>query len=99
MQAQRLVQFDGVTKRFETGTTALTDVSFSIRSNVIHAICGENGAGKSTLMKVLLGLEHPTDGRLLVDGQAVRWTSAADAARAGFAMVHQHFSLLPSLTV
>ena len=64
-----------------------------------HAICGENGAGKSTLMKILFGLEAPTTGTILVDGTALVDNSPRGAAAAGIGMVHQHFSLVASLTV
>ncbi len=64
-----------------------------------HAICGENGAGKSTLMKILFGLEAPTAGEILVDGAALPGNSPRGAAAAGIGMVHQHFSLVASLTV
>ena len=64
-----------------------------------HAVCGENGAGKSTLMKVLFGLEQPDTGDILVDGAPTAIASPIAAAAAGIGMVHQHFSLVPSLTV
>ncbi len=78
---------------------ALHDVSFGVRAGVCHAICGENGAGKSTLMKLLFGLEQPSGGAILVDGAALADNSPRVAAAHGIGMVHQHFSLVPSLTV
>ncbi|MBB3932576.1 simple sugar transport system ATP-binding protein [Kaistia hirudinis] len=94
-----LVAFAGISKTYGNGTLALDDVSFSIAGGVIHAICGENGAGKSTLMKILFGLEQPSSGAVLLDGKAVAITSPRVAAGQGIGMVHQHFSLVPSLSV
>ncbi|MBX9457846.1 MAG: ATP-binding cassette domain-containing protein, partial [Rhizobium sp.] len=94
-----IIGFDGISKRYDNGTQALAGVSFSIASGAIHAICGENGAGKSTLMKILFGLEQPTSGTIKLDGAAVSIASPRAAAALGIAMVHQHFSLIPSLTV
>jgi general nucleoside transport system ATP-binding protein len=94
-----IIGFEGISKRYDNGTQALAGVSFSIASGAIHAICGENGAGKSTLMKILFGLEQPTSGTIRLDGAAVSIASPRAAAALGIAMVHQHFSLIPSLTV
>jgi simple sugar transport system ATP-binding protein len=94
-----IIGFEGISKRYDNGTQALAGVSFSIASGAIHAICGENGAGKSTLMKILFGLEQPTSGTIKLDGAAVSIASPRAAAALGIAMVHQHFSLIPSLTV
>jgi simple sugar transport system ATP-binding protein len=96
---QPLVAFRGVSKTFPNGVVALRDVSFAIQPGTCHAICGENGAGKSTLMKILFGLEQPTEGYIEVDGQLVAENSPRAAAANGIGMVHQHFSLVPSLTV
>ena len=94
-----LVAFDDVGMVFPNGTRALSGVSFAIAAGTCHALCGENGAGKSTLMKLLFGLEQPTSGRILVDGVALAENSPRLAAARGIGMVHQHFSLVPSLTV
>ena len=96
---QPILRFEGISKRYPNGTQALSGVSFSIVAGDIHAICGENGAGKSTLMKILFGLEQPTAGSIHLDGEAVSIASPRVAASLGIAMVHQHFSLIPSLTV
>lgn len=87
-----------ITKRFGT-FTALESVDFAVRSGEIHALLGENGAGKSTLMNVLSGLLRPTTGEILLDGRSVRFASPMDAERQGIGMVHQHFLLVPPLTV
>jgi ABC-type uncharacterized transport system ATPase subunit len=99
MTMQPLIEFEDISKTYPNGTTALSSVTFSIRAGALHAVCGENGAGKSTLMKLLFGLEQPSSGRLLIDGKAAVLNSPRDAAAQGIGMVHQHFSLLPSLTV
>lgn len=97
--AVRSITFENISKVYSNGTRALESVSFSIAPQTIHALCGENGAGKSTLMKLLFGLEGPTSGRILIGGQEVRINSPIAAAAHGIGMVHQHFSLLPSMTV
>jgi len=94
-----IVAFRDVSKVYPNGTVALRDVSFSIRAGSIHAICGENGAGKSTLMKILFGIENATAGEIVIDGQAISSWSPEDASARGIGMVHQHFSLVPTLTV
>ncbi len=94
-----IVAFDKVAKTYPNGTVALSDASFGIRKGSIHAICGENGAGKSTLMKILFGLESPSAGQVMLDGAAVNTVTPDFAGRHGIGMVHQHFSLVPSLTV
>ncbi|WP_312468468.1 ABC transporter ATP-binding protein [Brucella sp.] len=94
-----IVAFRNVSKVYPNGTVALRDVSFSIRAGSIHAICGENGAGKSTLMKILFGIENATAGEIVIDGQTISSWSPEDASARGIGMVHQHFSLVPTLTV
>ena len=78
---------------------ALHDVSFAVEAGTTHAICGENGAGKSTLMKLLFGMEQPDAGVVEVDGKPLSIASPRIAASAGIGMVHQHFSIVPSLSV
>jgi ABC-type uncharacterized transport system ATPase subunit len=99
MTAQPLVEFKQISKTYPNGTVALSEVSFSIEAGGIHAICGENGAGKSTLMKILFGLERPSSGSLVIEGIPTVLASPRDAGAHGIGMVHQHFSLLSSLTV
>jgi simple sugar transport system ATP-binding protein len=94
-----LVAFRHIGKTFPNGVVALRDVSFAVRAGTCHAICGENGAGKSTLMKVLFGLERPTEGEVWVDGAKLVDHSPRVAAACGIGMVHQHFSLVPSVSV
>src|ERR671914_1136141 len=87
-----------VVKRFGT-LTALDRATLSVRSGTVHALLGENGAGKTTLMRIAFGMIRPDAGRLLVHGQVVAWHSPADAIAAGVGMVHQHFTLVPAMTV
>ncbi len=89
----------GITKVYPNGIAANQSVDFSVCRGEIHALMGENGAGKSTLMKMLFGLEQPTEGEIFVHGQKVTLTSPTSAIAHGIGMVHQHFMLVPSLTV
>src|SRR3954452_9025120 len=73
--------------------------SLEVASGEIHALVGENGAGKSTLMRILSGMYAPDAGRMEVGGRDVTGWSTADAIDAGVGMVHQHFMLVPTLTV
>lgn len=98
-QGELVVRMEGITKIYPNGIAANREVDFSIEAGEIHALIGENGAGKSTLMKILFGLEKPTSGSILVGGEAVQFSSPIDAIEKGIGMVHQHFMLVPSLTV
>src|SRR3954454_12134772 len=87
-----------VTKAFP-GIVANDDVDFELRQGEVHALLGENGAGKSTLMNILYGLYKPDAGEIVVGGRPVTFHSAKDAIQAGIGMVHQHFMLIPVMTV
>jgi simple sugar transport system ATP-binding protein len=89
----------GLTKVYPNGTAANKRVDLAVRRGEILGLVGENGAGKSTLMKVLYGEEAPTAGTLLLDGKPVSFASSEDAIAAGIGMVHQHFMLVPSLSL
>lgn len=93
------IQMKDITKVYPNGVIANKDVNFEVRSGEIHALMGENGAGKSTLMKMLFGLEQPTSGEIYVNGESVQLSSPNVAISKGIGMVHQHFMLVPSLTV
>src|SRR5438105_14691218 len=88
----------GIRKVFP-GIVANDDVNLDIRRGEVHALLGENGAGKSTLMNILYGLYHPDAGEILLHGKPVTFGSARDAIQAGIGMVHQHFMLIPVMTV
>ncbi|UCG09552.1 MAG: ABC transporter ATP-binding protein [Desulfobacterales bacterium] len=75
------------------------DVTFTVQQGEIHALVGENGAGKSTLMNILYGLLRLDSGRISVNGQVVHFAGPGDAIAHGIGMVHQHFMLIPPLTV
>ena len=92
------VEMRGIVKRFP-GVLANAGVDFDVVAGEVHALLGENGAGKSTLMRQLYGLYQPDAGAILVNGQPQTFRSPADAIRAGIGMVHQHFMLVPTLTV
>ena len=87
-----------ITKRFP-GIVANDDVGLDLREGEVHALLGENGAGKSTLMNILYGLYHPDEGEILIKGSPVRLGSPSAAIDAGVGMVHQHFMLIPVMTV
>ncbi len=81
------------------GVRANSKVCFDVDTGEIHALLGENGAGKSTLMRQLYGLYQPDEGDIIIDGKRLALRSPADAIRAGIGMIHQHFMLVPTLTV
>ena len=88
----------GIVKRFP-GVLAADQIDFDVRAGEIHALLGENGAGKSTLMKMLYGLYHPDEGQILINGVERIINNPQDAIGHGIGMIHQHFMLVPSLTV
>jgi len=94
-----LLQMSKITKVYSNGIVANDGVDFSIKKGEIHSLVGENGAGKSTLMKILFGLEQPEDGEILLNGKSITINSPNSAIEHGIGMVHQHFMLVPSLTV
>ena len=92
------LEMRGVTKRFP-GVLANDSINFALEKGEIHCLLGENGAGKSTLMNILYGLYHPDEGQVLLNGHAAVISSPIDAIRLGIGMVHQHFMLIPVMTV
>jgi ABC-type uncharacterized transport system ATPase subunit len=88
----------GIRKRFGA-VEANRNASLEVAKGEIHALVGENGAGKSTLMRILAGLHEPDGGRVELDGRDVTGWSTRQAIDAGVGMVHQHFMLVPTLTV
>lgn len=92
------VRMRGISKQFPK-VLANDKVDFDVQKGEIHALVGENGAGKSTLMSILYGLYVPTEGSIEIGGQQVQMKSALDAISHGIGMVHQHFMLVPRLTV
>jgi simple sugar transport system ATP-binding protein len=98
VEARTVLELMGITKRFP-GILANDHIDFDLRRGEVHALLGENGAGKSTLMNVLYGLYHPDEGEILVRGETVRMSSPREAIARGIGMVHQHFMLIPVMTV
>ncbi|MGO4108747.1 ABC transporter ATP-binding protein [Paenibacillus sp. YAF4_2] len=93
-----ILETRNLVKRF--GAFVANDqLNLSIQKGEIHAILGENGAGKSTLMNMLSGMLAPDEGEILFKGHPVKFTSPRQAVNAGIGMVHQHFMLIPALTV
>ena len=88
-----------ITKIYSNGFMANKDITFNVRKGEIHGLVGENGAGKSTLMKVLFGQETPEEGKIFINGEEVHIGNPLVALDYGIGMVHQHFMLVPSLTV
>jgi simple sugar transport system ATP-binding protein len=93
-----VLELRGITKQFP-GVLANDHVDFELRRGEVHALLGENGAGKSTLMNILYGLYQPDEGQIIVKGEPVRFHSPKDAINRGIGMVHQHFMLIPVMTV
>ena len=97
VKIQRL-EMCNIVKTFP-GVLANDRVCFDVNQGEVHALLGENGAGKSTLMRQLYGLYKPDDGEILINGKPCVFNSPADAIAAGIGMIHQHFMLVPTLTV
>jgi ABC-type uncharacterized transport system ATPase subunit len=94
---QSALRLGGVTKRFGA-FTANDAVDLDVAWGEIHALLGENGAGKTTLMRIVTGLYQPDEGVMAFDGEPVRFAKPQQALAAGIGMVHQHFTLVPTLT-
>jgi ABC-type uncharacterized transport system ATPase subunit len=94
----RVLELKGITKRFP-GVVANDSIDFDLRRGEVHALLGENGAGKTTLMNVLYGLYRADEGEIVLNGEPITFHSPGDAIRAGIGMVHQHFMLIPVMTV
>ena len=92
------VEMRGISKAWP-GVVANDHVNLEVRKGEIHALVGENGAGKSTLMNILYGLIHPDSGEIFINGQPAHLSGPRDAISLGIGMVHQHFMLIPPLTV
>ena len=93
-----VLELHGITKQFP-GVLANDHIDLDLRNGEVHALLGENGAGKSTLMSILYGLYHPDEGDIAIKGEKVRISSPKEAIERGIGMVHQHFMLIPVMTV
>src|SRR6478672_12774401 len=98
MPGTPVLELRGITKQFP-GVLANDHVDFELLEGEVHALLGENGAGKSTLMNILYGLYHPDEGEIVIAGKPVQLGSPKAAIDAGVGMVHQHFMLIPVMTV
>src|ERR1041384_2359709 len=93
-----VLQVEGITKRFP-GILANDNINITLHQGEILALLGENGAGKSTLMNIIYGLYHADEGTIRIKGQEVHFASPHEAIYSGIGMVHQHFQLIPVMTV
>ncbi len=93
-----MLEMRGITKRFP-GVLASDNVDFDVYPGEVHTLLGENGAGKSTLMKILYGLYEADEGEVLLNGEPLEIHEPTDAISHGIGMIHQHFMLVPTLTV
>lgn len=94
-----ILEMKDITKVYPNGFVANKNVNLELHKGEIHALLGENGAGKTTLMKILFGFENPEHGEILLKGESVKISDPLDAIGKGIGMVHQHFMLVPSLSV
>ena len=95
---ESLLRTRNLTKRFHQ-VVAIDSVSFDVQPGEIHCLLGENGAGKSTLAECIYGFYRPEQGEIYIEGEPVQISSPAEAIGRGIGMVHQHFVLVPTLSV
>jgi erythritol transport system ATP-binding protein len=93
-----VLRFAGVSKVY-SGAVAVKNADFEVRSSAVNVLVGENGAGKSTLVKMIAGVEQPTAGRILLDGEPTQFHDTADAMARGIGMVFQELNLFGDLSV
>lgn len=93
-----IIELKHITQYFP-GVIALNDMSFTIREGTVHGLIGENGAGKSTLIKVLTGINHPSKGKIFIDGKEIRLTSPEESRAFGIGCIYQELNICPDLSV
>ncbi len=93
-----LLSVEAVTKTYP-GVKALQNVSFGVEAGTVHAVMGENGAGKSTLMQIIAGVQPPTSGTLVFEGETLHLAGTRDANHRGIAIVFQELNLAPNLSI
>lgn len=96
---KELLRMEGITKVYPNGFMANKSVTLTVNEGEIHALIGENGAGKTTLMKILFGHENCQEGKIYINGEETKIANPLDAIAKGVGMVHQHFMLVPNLSV
>ena len=96
---EEMILMKNITKVYPNGFVANKDITLSVRKGEIHGLVGENGAGKTTLMKILFGIENQEEGQIFIKGKEVAIKDPLHAIALGVGMVHQHFMLVPSLTI
>lgn len=89
---------ENITKKF-SGVVALDNVSLAVEAGKVTAVIGENGAGKSTLMKILSGVYHDFEGRIVFKDQQVKFSNPKEAQEKGIAIIHQELNLIPYLSI
>src|SRR6056297_3051987 len=94
-----LLQLMGISKIYPNLVIANDDINLNIQKETVHVILGENGAGKTTLMNMLFGLTQPTTGDIIFKGKKRHFQTPFESIQAGIGMIHQHFKLVPSLSV
>ena len=97
MSKDSIIHLKNITKEYP-GVVANKNVDFQVNKGEIHALVGENGAGKSTLMKILYGIEQPSQGEIFFNGEKQIISKVESAINLGIGMVHQEFTLVPSFT-
>lgn len=95
---QYYVEFNNICQYFP-GVKALDGMSFGVKEGSVHALMGENGAGKSTLLKILSGINHPTKGELIINGDVMSFNTETDSLNHGIAIIYQELNLIPELSV
>lgn len=98
LESAPALELRNISKRFGD-LHALTNVSLTLRAGTVHALLGENGAGKTTLMRIAFGMISPDAGQVIIANNPVKLRSPSDAIKAGIGMVHQHFMLVPAMSV
>ncbi|MER9296265.1 sugar ABC transporter ATP-binding protein [Mesorhizobium sp. M0621] len=98
VEREIILKLEDVSKVY-SGTVAVKRANFEVRKGAVNVLVGENGAGKSTLMKIIAGVEQPTAGRILLEGEEVSFSSSGDAVNRGIGMVFQELNLFGNMSV
>ena len=96
--SEALLEVEGLRKSFG-GVLALENANFHLKPGSVHALCGGNGAGKSTFLSIVMGIQDRDRGVIKLKGKEVRFSSPADALKAGIAIIEQELSPVPSMSV